>query len=107
MLTYEWEKALINDYRHYRCHRLLEHVCDKLRLWKAGQVTRDEMDRFMGEIHQQSCEVRDISRQRSDRVVNLIQWWDREWSLEWVKSHSPPAEAVLPEPPELPTESWE
>jgi hypothetical protein len=91
MLTQEWEKALIEDYRAYRLGRLLELVCRQLERWKGGRVTPNEMEQFMDEIYQESCVTQNISRQRRDRVVNLIQWWDREWFLEWIRAHTLPS----------------
>jgi hypothetical protein len=91
MLTQESEQALIEDYRAYRLGRLLTLVCEQLRRWKAGRIRPDEIDRMMDEIYLESCVTHNISRQRRDRVVNLIQWWDREWFLDWVRTHTPPS----------------
>ena len=102
----QWEQTLIDDYRSYRWHQVMEPLCDKMQLWKAGQVPLGELDRFMEDIHRQICEVRSMFSQRRDRLVNLIQWWDREWFLEWIKEYSPPPGAsVLPHPPEPADES--
>ena len=91
MLTQEWETALIEDYRVHRLERLLELVCEAVRLSNAGRLLPDAMDRFLEQVYQESCITRQISRQRRDRVVNLIQWWDREWFLEWVGTHRLPS----------------
>ena len=104
--AYKWEQALIDDYHNYRWHRLMEPLCDKLQRWKAGQVSHEEMDQFMEEVYLQICEARNLFRQRRDRLVNLIQWWDREWFLEWIKGYSPPPGVeVLPGPSEPTDES--
>ena len=98
----KWEQILINDYRNYRWNQVMEPLCDMLQSWKDGQVPHDDLDVFMEEVHQQIWEVRNIFGQRRDRLVNLIQWWDREWFLEWVKDYAPPPGVpILPEPEEL------
>lgn len=102
----KWEQTLVDDYHDYRWHQVMEPLCDKLQLWKEGQVNHEEMDQFMEDVHQQIWEMRSVFSQRRDRLVNLIQWWDREWFLEWIKEYSPPpGAAVLPEPPEPAAES--
>jgi hypothetical protein len=84
----------------------MEPLCEKLQSWKDGQVPHEEMDPFMEHVHQQICEMRSMFNQRQDRLVNLIQWWDRKWFLEWIKEYSPPPGAnVLPEPPGSAAES--
>ena len=94
MLTQEWETALIEDYRAHRLERLLELVCQAVRLSKAGRLVTDDRDRLLEQVYQESCITRQISRQRRDRVVNLIQWWDREWFLEWIATHRLPSGRV-------------
>lgn len=96
--AFEWEQALIDDYRRYRWGNLMEPLCERLQLWKSGEITHEELDPFMEEISRQICEVRNLLGQRRDRLVNLIQWWDREWFLEWVRDYSPPASVVLADP---------
>jgi len=104
MLTQDWEQALIADYRAHRLDRLLELVCRQLQQLNAGWVTPSQVEQFIEEIYQESCVAYSISRQRRDRVVNLIQWWDREWFLEWVRTHMPPSgEAAAQDTGELDT----
>lgn len=90
-----WEQALIEDYRDYRWRRLMEPMCEKMQRWKEGRLTHAEMDRAFEECHQQVCEIRSLFSQRQDRLVLLIQWLDREWFEQWIKSHSPPSGARL------------
>ena len=97
--TQKWEQTLVQDYYNYRWQQVMDPLCDKLQLWKAGELPNKELDQFMDNINQQIWEVRNIFSQRSDRLVNLIQFLDREWFLEWVKEyHPPPGAPVLPEP---------
>jgi pantothenate kinase-related protein Tda10 len=94
----KWEQILIDDYRTYRWNQVMEPLCDKLQAWKDGEVGYDELDAFMEKVNQQICEVRNMLGQRRDRLVNLIQWWDREWFLEWVKEYAPPpGVSILPD----------
>ncbi len=95
-----WEEKLVEDYRHYRWQRLMDPMCDKMEKWRAGELTYAEMDQALEECHRQACELRNILNQREDRLVTLIQWLDREWFEEWVKSYSPPPGARLVPPPE-------
>ena len=95
-----WEEKLVDDYRDYRWRQLMEPMCDKMRKWKAGELTHDEMDRALEECHRQVCELRNILTQRRDRLVMLIQWLDREWFEAWVKHYSPPPGTRLAHPPE-------
>lgn len=98
----EWEQALVDDYFTYRWEAVMEPLCDKLQLWKDGQVRHADMDTFLEQVHKQIWEIRNIFGQRRDRLVNLIQWWDREWFLEWIQEYEPPPGAeVLPPPSEL------
>lgn len=88
-----WEEKLVEDYRNYRWHQLMEPMCNKMERWKAGELTYAEMDQALEECHQQICELRNVLKQRTDRLVTLIQWLDREWFEEWVKNYSPPPSA--------------
>ena len=102
----KWEQSLVDDYRTYSWNQVMEPLCDKLQAWKDGEVAYDELDAFMEHVHQQIWEVRNIFGQRHDRLVNLVQWWDRDWFLEWVKEYSPPPGApILPDPKEPATGS--
>ncbi len=93
--AFKWEQALIDDYRDYRWKKALEPLCDKMQRWKEGEVSHEEMDQFMEQVHQQIWEMRNIFHQRRDRLVNLIQWWDREWFLKWVMEYTPPPGVTL------------
>lgn len=96
----KWERTLVDDYHNYRWQQVMEPLCDKLQSWKAGEVSHEEMDQFLEHVHQQIWEMRNIFGQRRDRLVSLIQWWDREWFLQWVRRYSPPPGVrVLPETP--------
>jgi hypothetical protein len=90
----DWDQQMIDDYYDYRWHRLIDPLCDKMQLWKDGNLTHAEMEETLEEIHQEICEVRILFRQRKDRLVNLIQHWDRDWFEEWLRKHAPPPEAV-------------
>lgn len=90
-----WEEKLVADYYDYRWQQLMEPMCDKMQLWKAGQLTYTEMDRALEECHQKVCEARNILSQRQDRLVLLIQYLDREWFKKWVQKHTPPPGARL------------
>ncbi|MFQ6101801.1 MAG: hypothetical protein ACE5OS_11300 [Anaerolineae bacterium] len=94
----QWEQALIDDYYNYRWQQLLEPLCDRMQRWKAGELTYADMDQILNEVHQQVCEIRSLITQRRDRLVMLIQWLDREWFENWVKSYSPPPDVRLVSP---------
>lgn len=89
----QWEQELIDDYYDYRWHQIMEPLCDRMQAWKEGDLTHTEMDQTLEEAHQQICEVRSLFRQRQDRLVNLVQHWDREWFENWVREHTPPGES--------------
>ena len=93
-----WEEKLAEDYRNYRWRQLMEPMCDKMEKWRAGELTYAEMDQALEECHQRACEVRSILTQRTDRLVTLIQWLDRDWFEAWVKEHSPPKGERLTQP---------
>ena len=95
-----WEEKLVDDYRDYRWRQLMEPMCDKMDRWRAGELTYAEMDQSLEECHRRACEVRNVLTQRTDRLVTLIQWLDREWFEEWVKNYSPPPGVRLVPPPE-------
>lgn len=95
-----WEEKLVDDYRNYRWRQLMEPMCDKMERWRAGELTYAEMDQALEECHGRACEVRNVLTQRTDRLVTLIQWLDREWFEEWVKNYSPPPGARLAPPVE-------
>ena len=94
-----WEEALIEDYYDHRWRQLLEDHCEKLQRWKAGELTYDEMDQYIEEVHQQICETRSLFKQRRDRLVSLIQWWDRDWFLAWLEDHRLPLDVEPAAPP--------
>jgi hypothetical protein len=94
----DWNQRMIDDYYDYRWHRLIDPLCDKMQLWKDGNLTHAEMEETLEETHQEICEVRILFRQRKDRLVNLIQHWDREWFQDWLKKHSPPHGAISTAP---------
>jgi hypothetical protein len=89
---------MIDDYYDYRWHRLVDPLCDKMQLWKDGNLTHEEMERTLEGVHQEVCEVRCLFRQRKDRLVNLIQHWDRDWFEDWLRKHAPPREALSTAP---------
>jgi len=91
-LRREWEEKLITDYYDYRWRRIMDPLCDKMQRWKDGDLTHAEMEKTLNEVHEETCEVRSLFRQRRDRLVNLIQHWDREWFESWLLEHRRPYE---------------
>ncbi len=99
--TQKWEQTLVDDYYNYRWRQVMDPLCDQLQNWKAGQLSHQEMDNVMTKVQADIWEIRNIFGQRRDRLVNLVQWLDREWFLEWIIEYAPPPGApVLPHPPE-------
>ena len=97
----EWEQKLVDDYYNYRWHQVMDPLCDQLQRWKAGNLSPQEMDSVMDKVQSEIWEIRNIFGQRRDRLVNLVQWLDREWFLEWIQEYSPPPGApILSHPPE-------
>ena len=96
----QWEERLVSDYYDHRWRTLMEPLCDKMQLWKAGKLSHADMDQTLERVHNQICELRNVLSQRHDRLVLLIQWLDREWFTEWVKEYSPPPGARLAPPTE-------
>jgi hypothetical protein len=90
----DWDQRMIDDYYDHRWHRLIDPLCEKMQLWKEGSLTHAEIEQTLEEVHQEVCEVRCLFRQRKDRLVNLIQHWDREWFEDWLDKHAPPREAL-------------
>jgi hypothetical protein len=84
----DWDQRMISDYYDHRWHRLVDPLCEKMQLWKDGNLTHAEMQQTLEEVHQEICEVRCLFRQRKDRLVNLIQHWDRDWFDGWLRSHA-------------------
>jgi hypothetical protein len=89
-LRSEWEEKLIADYYDYRWRRIMDPLCDKMQRWKDGDLTYAEMEETLEEVHEETCEVRSLFRQRRDRLVNLVQHWDREWFERWLVEHRRP-----------------
>jgi hypothetical protein len=50
-----------------------------MQLWRDGNLTHDAMEQTLEEVHQEVCAARLLFRQRKDRLVNLVQYWDRDW----------------------------
>ena len=97
--TQEWEQKLVDDYYNYRWHQVMDPLCDQLQKWKAGNLFHREMDSVMTKVQSEIWEIRNIFGQRQDRLVNLVQWLDRQWFLEWIKEYTPPpGAAILPHP---------
>jgi hypothetical protein len=90
-----WEQQLTDDYRDYRWKQAIEPLCDHLQRWREGNLSHDEMDLVLEDIHQKTCEMRNLFSQRQDRLVMLVQWLDREWFKAWLAEHSPPKGARL------------
>jgi hypothetical protein len=90
----DWDQRMIDDYYDHRWHRLIDPLCEKMQLWKDGNLTHAEMQQTLEEVHQGICEVRCLFRQRRDRLVNLIRHWDLDWFDNWVKEHAPSDETV-------------
>ena len=88
-LRAEWDQLMIDDYYDYRWRRLVDPLCEKMQLWKDGNLTHAEMEQTLEQVHQEVCEARLLFRQRKDRLVNLIQHWDRDWFEDWVEKHGP------------------
>jgi hypothetical protein len=86
----DWDQRLIGDYYDYRWRRLIDPLCEKMQLWKDGNLSHAEMQQTLEGVHQEICEVRCLFRQRKDRLVNLIQHWDRDWFDNWLREHTPP-----------------
>jgi hypothetical protein len=94
----DWEHDLADAYCSYRWHQLLEPLCGTFQAWKAGKLTHEEVDRALEEAYKNKCALNNLFCQRVDRVVNLIQWWDREWFEAWVEEHRPPSGVELAPP---------
>ena len=91
----EWEQKLVDDYYNYRWHQVMDPLCDQLQRWKAGNLSPQEMDSVMDKVQSEIWEIRNIFGQRRDRLVNLVQWLDREWFLEWIQEYNPPPGAPI------------
>ena len=97
----EWEQSLIRDYFEYRWETLMQPLCDTMHEYKKGNVAHEEMDLLLEKVHKETCEMRNLFKQRHDRLVHLIQWWDRDWFLDWIEHYEPPPGVdLLPEKPE-------
>jgi len=88
---WQWEQALIDAYYDHRWRQLLEPLCETFQRWKAGELAHADVDRAIEEAYQERCCINNLFTQRRDRVVALIQSWDREWFEAWVKEHRSPS----------------
>jgi len=93
--AWPWEQALIDDYYDYRCHQVMEPLCETFRRWKAGELSHADVDRAIERAYQQRCTMHNLFDQRPDRTVALIRLWDPEWFDAWVEKHRPPREQVM------------
>lgn len=88
--AWDWQQAMMEDYYDYRWHQVGDPLCDTFRRWKDGEASHQEVDKAIEEAYKQRCMIKNLFSQRPDRVVALIQWWDREWFDDWLEAHRLP-----------------
>jgi hypothetical protein len=99
MTPSSWEQALTDAYWDYRWRRIMEPLCDTFQRWKAGDLGHGDVDKAIDEAYKEKCMVNNLLGYRPDRAVAVIQWWDREWFLDWIEENRPPVGVELEEPP--------
>ena len=98
-----WEQALTDAYWDFRWRKIMEPLCETFQRWKAGEIGHEDVKDAIDEAYKEKCLVNNLLTYRADRAAAVIQWWDREWFLNWIEENRPPADVNLepvPEPPE-------
>lgn len=93
-----WEEALTDAYWDYRWRRIMEPLCETFQRWKAGELGHKDVNDAIDEAYKAKCLVNNLLTYRPDRAAAVIQWWDRDWFLEWIKENRPPADVDLGSP---------
>jgi hypothetical protein len=94
-----WEEALTDAYWNYRWTRIMDPLCDTFQRWKAGELGHKDVNAAIDEAYKEKCLINNLLTYRPDRAAAVIQWWDREWFLEWIEENRPPPDAELAPPP--------
>ena len=94
-----WEETLTDAYWDYRWRKIMDPLCDTFQCWKAGELGHADVNDAIDEAYKEKCLVNNLLTYRPDRAAAVIQWWDREWFLEWIKENRPPADIDLEAPP--------
>jgi hypothetical protein len=95
-----WEEALTEAYWDHRWRQIMEPLCDTFQRWKDGTLGHDDVSKAIDEAYKEKCMVNSLLAYRPDRAAGLIQWWDRDWFLAWIKENRPPADVEIDVPPE-------
>ncbi|MEJ2733258.1 MAG: hypothetical protein P8189_06765 [Anaerolineae bacterium] len=90
-----WEKTLTDAYWDYRWRKIMDPLCDTFQKWKAGELGHSDVNDAIDRAYKEKCLVNNLLTYRPDRAAAIIQWWDREWFLEWIKENRPPADVDL------------
>ena len=96
---WQWEQALIDAYHDCLWRQVLEPLYEKFQRWKTGELTHNDMDRAIHEVHKQNQEIYKFFTQKRSFLVRLIRW-DWEWFESWLADHPPPPGIELAPPPE-------
>ncbi len=85
--AWPWERALIDEYHDYYCHKIMEPLCETFSRWKAGKLTHKDIDRAIERAYHGRCTMHKLFDQRPDRCVALISVLDPEWFNKWIEKH--------------------
>ena len=94
-----WEEAMTEAYWDYRWRKIMDPLCDTFQKWKAGELSHKAVSQAIDEAYKEKCLVNSLLTYRPDRAAAVIQWWDRDWFLDWIKENSPPPDVELDAPP--------
>jgi hypothetical protein len=91
----DWEEIMTNAYWDYRWTEIMGPLCDTFQRWKAGELGHADVDKAIDTAYKEKCMINSLLARRPDHAAAVIQWWDREWFLEWMEENRPPPDAII------------
>jgi len=88
---YQWEQEMIDAYYNDQWHQTLDPLYNKFQLWKAGELSHNEMDEAIHKTHKSCQEVYSLFTTNRNLLVRIIQF-NEDWFSQWAKDHPKPAE---------------
>lgn len=81
--------------------KIMEPLCKTFQRWRAGELGHEDVNAASIAAYKDKCLVNNLLNYRPDRAAAIIQWWDGEWFMDWIRQNRPPEGVELEVPPEL------
>jgi hypothetical protein len=86
---YQWEREMIDSFYDYQWHLILDPLYEKFQRWRAGEVSRYELNEAIHKTHKACQQVYSLFAIKRDFLVSAIQF-NEDWFSGWEKYHPRP-----------------